>query len=97
MLNRLFRNRRALQLVAGVAALVLSSGQVLAEQHLHEAAVPDEFCSLCGFSDSTTAPAGIGAVLPAQPWSNAEAPRPVSSPLPRRPFENSRTRAPPAS
>ena len=97
MLNRLFRNRRALQLVAGVAALVLCSGQVLAELHLHEAAVADEFCSLCGFSDSNSAPAGVGAALAAQPRSNPDAPRPVSSNLPPRPFENSRTRAPPAS
>ena len=97
LLKYLHRYRRTLQYLASVAVVVLCSGQVLADQHLHDETVPEELCSLCGLADLPQAPAAAGAAVPAQPGSKPVGFRAVASSLLPRPFENSLSRAPPLS
>ena len=91
------RHRRSLNFFVGVAALVLCSAQVLADQHLHDSALPEEFCDLCGFFGSAVAPAGLGPAPHARTWARVKYPGAVAASPVSRPFEYSHSRAPPRS
>ena len=97
MPSLLNRYRRSLNFFVGVAALVLCSAQVLADQHLHDTALPEEFCNLCGFSGSAAAPTGLGPAPLVRSWARVEYPGTVAASPVSRPFENSHSRAPPLS
>lgn len=97
MPSLLNRYRRSLQFFVGVAALALCSAQVLADQHLHDTVLPEEFCNLCGFSGSAVAPMGLGPAPRGQTWERVEYPGAVAASPVSRPFENSHSRAPPLS
>ncbi len=97
MLKQLNRCRRMLHLLVGVAALVIGSAQVLADRHLHDTAVPEDVCQLCGVFGSAVAPDANGPALEAQSWAAVDYPGMVAAPLVSRPFEYSLSRAPPLS
>lgn len=97
MQSLLNRYRRSLRLLVSVVVVVLCSAPVLADQHLHDAALPEELCNLCGFSASAAIADGSDPILPAQTWARMAFAGTVAASPVSRPFENSHSRAPPLS
>ena len=74
---------------------VLCSAQAAGALHLHDAGVPDEFCTACSPADSEFADDRPGPSADIQGWIRARAVRPAPADRRSLPFEAERSRAPP--
>lgn len=86
---------RELRRLAWATAFVLCSTHAAAELHLHDAALPADFCTACALAHADLASAAIDAGISRPAWVPGAAAWSTGVAAVSRPFEAERSRAPP--